>query len=264
MKKIILSLLAVLGLISSYAQNGDYKKRPAIGVHFTLTDFKTAADLRTSGLGSVLSKGDYKKIVNMSPGLAVSYWKGLSNYVDFFTLANFTFVNYPIPNKPVSANDKFALSWDANLAFKALPDKYWVSPYLTAGVGATQYAGNYSGYVPLGLGLQVNLWDDAFLMINSQYRVPVTSLGAYHVFHGFGFVGSIGTKKEKPVVVALPPPPPDTDNDGIVDSVDACPTVPGIAAFNGCPDTDKDGIADKDDACPTVAGLAAFNGCPDS
>ncbi|HET9055490.1 MAG TPA: OmpA family protein, partial [Chitinophagaceae bacterium] len=47
-------------------------------------------------------------------------------------------------------------------------------------------------------------------------------------------------------------------------SVDACPTVPGIAAFNGCPDTDKDGIADKDDACPTVAGLAAFNGCPDS
>jgi OmpA-OmpF porin, OOP family len=267
MKKIVLSLFVVLGLLNSNAQNGDYKKRPAIGVHFTLTDFKTAADIRSSNLSSVLRKGDYKKIVEMNPGLAVSYWKGLNNYVDFYTMANFTIVNYPIPNKPASSLEKLALSWDANLALKMVPDNYWVSPYITVGAGATQYSGNFSAYLPLGLGLQINFWDDAYLMLNTQYRTPITSLGAYHVFHGIGFVGSLGPKKEKPVVAPPPPPPPppppaDTDKDGIIDSLDACPTVAGIAAFNGCPDSDNDGITDKDDACPNQAGTAKYKGCP--
>ncbi len=70
-----------------------------------------------------------------------------------------------------------------------------------------------------------------------------------------------------------PPPPPekDSDGDGIVDSKDACPAVPGVAnndpKKNGCPaDRDEDGILDKDDACPDVKGVADAdpkkNGCP--
>ncbi len=55
---------------------------------------------------------------------------------------------------------------------------------------------------------------------------------------------------------------PDTDADGVEDSKDDCPKVAGT--LNGCPDTDKDGIADKDDSCPTVAGIAKFNGCADT
>ena len=60
--------------------------------------------------------------------------------------------------------------------------------------------------------------------------------------------------------------PVDTDNDGVIDSEDACPLVAGIASLNGCPeekDTDNDGILDKDDECPTVAGIASLNGCPE-
>lgn len=267
MKKIVLSLLAVMGFIYSFAQKSDYKKRPAIGVHFTLTDFKTAADLRATSLSAVLRKSDYTKIANMNAGLALSYWKGLTNSIDFSSMLNFSFLNYPVPNKPaITGNDKLAISWDADVNFKMLPDNYWVSPYLTAGFGVTKYKGYYSAYVPLGLGLQVNLFDDAFIMVNSQYRVPATSLGAYHLFHSIGFVGSLGKKKE-PVVVAPPPPPPppppaDTDKDGVVDSIDACPTVPGPASLKGCPDTDGDGILDKDDACPNKAGTAKYKGCP--
>ena len=66
-------------------------------------------------------------------------------------------------------------------------------------------------------------------------------------------------------MIAPPPPPPppaDTDKDGIVDSLDACPDVAGLAAFNGCPDSDGDGIPDKDDKCPQVKGLAKYQGCP--
>jgi OOP family OmpA-OmpF porin len=75
-------------------------------------------------------------------------------------------------------------------------------------------------------------------------------------------------------LVVAPPviePPPDRDRDGIVDSEDACPDVPGIRTddpkTNGCPsDRDKDGIYDSEDACPDVPGVRTddpkTNGCP--
>ena len=68
-----------------------------------------------------------------------------------------------------------------------------------------------------------------------------------------------------------PPPPPDRDGDGIIDSEDACPDVPGVRTddpkTNGCPsDRDKDTIIDKEDACPDVPGVRTddpkTNGCP--
>ncbi|MCG2617816.1 OmpA family protein [Terrimonas sp. NA20] len=68
----------------------------------------------------------------------------------------------------------------------------------------------------------------------------------------------------------LPPPPPappvivDSDNDGVADSLDKCPTVPGIAKYNGCPipDSDGDGVNDEEDKCPQQAGSPRYNGCP--
>ena len=60
-----------------------------------------------------------------------------------------------------------------------------------------------------------------------------------------------------PVVVVL-----DRDGDGVLDIVDRCPDVPGVAALQGCPDRDGDGIADIDDKCPDVFGLARYQGCP--
>jgi outer membrane protein OmpA-like peptidoglycan-associated protein len=56
--------------------------------------------------------------------------------------------------------------------------------------------------------------------------------------------------------------PPDDDNDGIPNRDDKCPTVPGLAAFEGCPDTDGDGITDALDKCPSIAGLERYEGCP--
>ena len=56
----------------------------------------------------------------------------------------------------------------------------------------------------------------------------------------------------------------DTDGDGIYDKHDKCPTIPGLAEFDGCPDTDGDGIQDSEDDCPLVAGPAEHNGCPDT
>jgi OOP family OmpA-OmpF porin len=141
-----------------------------------------------------------------------------------------------------------------------------VQPYLIAGVGAQMYGGTYFGaFIPTGVGMKVNLFDDAHFFVNSQYRIPVTKETVnYHFFNQIGIAGRIGTKKE-PELKPLPPTPPtDTDKDGIIDSLDKCPAVPGIAKYDGCPvpDTDKDGLNDEDDKCPDVAGLARYQGCP--
>ena len=68
----------------------------------------------------------------------------------------------------------------------------------------------------------------------------------------------------------------DSDGDGVPDSEDACPTVPGVKTndpkTNGCPpppapaDRDGDSIVDSEDACPDVPGVRTSdpktNGCP--
>jgi outer membrane protein OmpA-like peptidoglycan-associated protein len=57
----------------------------------------------------------------------------------------------------------------------------------------------------------------------------------------------------------------DTDGDGILDGDDKCPTVAGIAKYQGCPipDTDGDGVNDEMDRCPKTPGIAENRGCPD-
>jgi OmpA-OmpF porin, OOP family len=270
MSKLISSLLLLCITVvvcgQEYTEKYKYKKRPSLGVHFTLHDFQTAADLKALGLGTVLEKGDWTKLGRMNPGLAFTFTKGLTDHLDVMTRLGFSFLDYPIPGKSAFGNDKLLIEADANLNLKLTSDKYWLSPFLTVGLGASQYLGYYGAYVPLGVGLQANLFDEAFIFINSNYRVPVTvSTTNNHLFHSVGIAGAIGKKKE--VVVPPPPPPPvevpkDTDQDGIIDADDACPAVAGLAQFKGCPDKDSDGIPDKDDKCPEVRGLPKYNGCP--
>jgi len=63
---------------------------------------------------------------------------------------------------------------------------------------------------------------------------------------------------------AVPPTagPADSDGDGLLDPIDVCPGVAGVAANSGCPaDQDGDGVPDASDACPTAAGDPALGGC---
>ncbi len=87
---------------------------------------------------------------------------------------------------------------------------------------------------------------------------------------GFQFTLGLRFRKAKPWVeptateIITPPVDRDTDGDGIFDSRDKCPTVPGVAKYEGCPvpDTDKDGIFDDKDKCPEMPGYPELDGCP--
>lgn len=264
MKKIYLSALAVVITASCFSQDG-YIKRPALGFNFFFNDFQSAADLRKNGLVSLIKSRQFFKSSRLNEGVSIQYLEGLSKHVDFIGSVGGSSADYPIDNViNTSADNGFLLETTAALNIKLLSDKYWLTPFVDAGVGASKYKGYFAAFTPVGVGVQVNLFDEAYVLFNSQYRVPVTQNASYHFYHSVGIAGNIVKRKvEAPKAVALPVVEiKDRDNDGIVDSLDACPDIAGSAALQGCPDRDGDGIADNVDSCADVPGLAKYNGCP--
>ncbi|MBE2231263.1 MAG: thrombospondin type 3 repeat-containing protein, partial [Chitinophagaceae bacterium] len=253
MKKILSALFALYLLVPAARAQDDEIRPKALGVSFFLNDFVTADRIRTTSLTSVISNRQFAKIQEMSPGIAITYFQGLRPRLDVAASLGGSFLRYPMPNKSF-ADNSLLLEASALLNFKMTTEKYWVQPYIIAGVGAHKYKNYYGAFLPTGLGLKVNLLDEAHFYVTSQYRVPVTTETAnYHFQHSVGLAGRLGKKKE-PVVIEPPRPPADTDGDGIIDSLDKCPTQKGIEKYKGCPipDTDKDGINDEEDKCPTV------------
>jgi OmpA-OmpF porin, OOP family len=262
MKKFSFILLSLCFFATSFAQKPDYKKTHSLGVSFFMNDFKAASEIRTNGLVSVFKNHDFFKTSRMNPGLAVNYLSGLSNHVDFIGTLGGSFLEYPNDNITAASGTNLLLEATAALNLKLLSDNYWVSPFIDLGVGASKYKSYAGAFLPVGLGLQVNILDEAFILINSQYRIPVTENTSYHFYHSIGIAGSIKAKKEPAPKAVEVPVVQDRDGDGVVDSLDRCPDVAGLSTLQGCPDKDADGIADIDDKCPDVAGLAKYQGCP--
>ncbi len=273
MKKFLFLMITVGLATVSFAQvPTSYKKRPSLGMNFFMKDMQTAILVDNTSLSNVLSKNQWTKLKDMSPGLGFTYFDGLTEHLDFMANIGGSYVRYPFSFRSgVSApNDaKFLLETSASLNVKLLTDKHTVVPYLSFGIGASMYMGTYfAAYAPMGAGLQVKLYEETFLFSNFTYNTKVSSLSVNHLNYSIGFASPLTDKKAAPVVVAPPPPPPpppaDTDGDGVIDKNDKCPTVAGLAKYDGCPvpDTDGDGINDENDKCPTVKGVAKYNGCP--
>ena len=133
-----------------------------------------------------------------------------------------------------------------------------LEPYIEVGAGQS-FVGNNNDYtLNAGAGLSYAISDKVYLKFNTLYRNNKKNDGIVnyapkiipHFQHNLSVAVNFGGK--------------DTDRDGIYDRHDDCPSVPGLAEFNGCPDDDGDGIENSKDACPNDAGLLEFNGCPDS
>jgi OmpA-OmpF porin, OOP family len=260
---LLLSFL-VVGLFA-IAQNNESrfsspKKGTLVGIHFNALDITTPVTFKTAG-----STRSFTKITDMDYGFSFSYWKGLTNTIDFSTKAGILFHDYQTLDQGSFAYSKqpAGIELEPTLNFRPYGDNALISPFLTAGIGGGVYSGKVGAYVPAGVGVQLNLRSETYVFVQGAYRFALTKdVLKDNLLYSLGFAQSV--KASAPKVVPPPPAPVvvDTDGDGVADADDKCPTVAGLASLAGCPDTDGDGITDADDKCPTTAGLAKYQGCP--
>ncbi|MET3887441.1 OOP family OmpA-OmpF porin [Chitinophagaceae bacterium OAS944] len=243
-----------------HAQPKSFTKSPALGIHLSVMDFKGADSLRAFGRNAVT-------------GLSVNYQNSFSRKWDYSITMAGSFMEFADKDNKDLGNGKkqLLIEVDGSVRAHLLAPEKRVRPYLQSGIGVSAYNSYYGVFIPTGLGCQVNITPDVFVLVNSQYRIPVTNTQHQHFYHSIGIAGNINRKKivkERPNL-PLPPivsvaKPIDSDGDGIVDSVDKCPLVLGVLRYHGCPVPDRDGdrINDEEDQCPDVKGVAQYKGCP--
>ncbi len=194
MKKFILPLFVVMGLLLS-AQN----KRPSLALHYSFTDFQTAMNVKANGFGSTLKNGQWSKLPDMDAGYGLSYWQGVSSFIDLIGGLNYTksIYTFPIGGYTTTRN---MLTLEASGAFKPIPErKAAVTPYLATGVGFYNNAGNSGFYMPFSIGIHANLWKESFVFSAISYRQAFSQ----NVNNSFYYQIGVGThltreKVEKP------------------------------------------------------------------
>ncbi|HVM86749.1 MAG TPA: OmpA family protein, partial [Puia sp.] len=252
------------------AQQSNYIKKTALGIHIIINDFNAADYIRSYSLSDAIKNSQFFR--QSSAGLALSYQQGISNHFDFSGSVSASFPDYLLHDGRVLGKNSLLLEVEASLVSKLLSDNHLLNPYLQTGIGFSKYENYYGLIAPIGLGLQVKITNEAFVLLSAQYRLGLTAFTNNHFYYSIGVIGNLlkkkkQKKKEQPL---LPPPLPvkatpvitDHDGDGVPDSLDACPDIPGAKQYNGCPDSDGDGIADNKDKCPNTPGFAKYEGCP--
>ena len=152
-------------------------------------------------------------------------------------------------------------------------NKLQLQPFVFGGAHISRRSSSNYLSIPMGMGARYMVLNDNG-MITGQvgYGLGATSNIRNSFIYSFGLYVNI-TKKRKIQPVELPKPIDtttcpiplvDTDCDGLVDSIDKCPTIPGPARNEGCPiaDRDHDSVMDQVDKCPDQPGDPCNDGCP--
>ncbi|MEP7258168.1 MAG: hypothetical protein ABI687_07270 [Flavitalea sp.] len=191
-KSLLLSGSLALCYSFVYSQARSARQPNTLGIHFIFNDFETARIIRTTSLSAVLKDKKFGRLKDMRQGFALSYGNGLSEHWDFSSMLAGSFLDYPRGNHTPSGSEHLLLEMDASIKAKMLSDKYWFVPYMQIGAGFSKYEGYWGAFIPVGVGLQISFFGEAYLMINSQYRMAVTESSSYHFVHSIGLVGNIG------------------------------------------------------------------------
>ncbi len=261
---LLLSFIVLVACASAQMMNPKYsssKKGNVFGIHINALDVFTPETFKNNKNVKILT--DLRK---MDIGMSISYWKGLTNTIDFSTRAGFSMDDFSssVSNRTTNVNEnQYAVELEPSFNIRPYGDNHLIAPFLTIGIGGGRYSQDYGAYVPAGLGIQVNFHSSTYILIQTQYRYALTRDVLKDAI-GYSVGVAQNFSRSKPVVIAPPPPPIvlDRDGDGVLDADDKCPDVPGLASLQGCPDRDGDGIPDAEDKCPDVAGVAKYQGCP--
>lgn len=210
MKRIIcLSLLACL-VPRLFAQISQEKKLSTLVFHSFYNDFKTTQLMKTTSVHNVLDKGQWSNIGSMQMGFGFNYLKGIGKKMDGIITIDGSSTDYLFKNGSNNGSSKFLL--DANAAFnlKLFTDNHKLVPYFSFGAGLSSYNGKTGFYVPSGVGLQFNLFNEAYVLSNIQHRLALSSTVNDHFYYSIGIGTNIGKKKIKGIsvveVTALPEP----------------------------------------------------------
>jgi hypothetical protein len=198
MKKILVCLLLTACGVTAMAQDAntkkaDYKRGSFLGVSFFLNDYGTAQRIRSTSLTSVLNNKQVAKFREMGPGIGVTYFKGLTNLIDFAATLGGSFPRIPQADQTLSSGNKSLIEADASVNLKMFSERYTFTPYISAGVGASRVDGKFDAFFPLGIGVKANIFKEAAIFLTGQYRTPITNqANNYHFQYGIGFAGIIG------------------------------------------------------------------------
>jgi outer membrane protein OmpA-like peptidoglycan-associated protein len=194
--------------------------------------------------------------------------------------------------QPKATTNAIYAAIDTRIHIKLATDDKSIVPYAILGLGLAKDATNFTGYAPMGLGVQFKAKQGSFLHVFGTHNAEASKLTKMHTNFGISYSFPLKLKEKKAIALPIESvqadqdddgvsndkddcpersgllkykgcPVPDEDGDGIYDENDKCPDAEGTVQYRGCPvpDTDKDGVPDDQDKCPTVAGLARYNGC---
>lgn len=188
MKKILIPLLLMFTILMSA------QKKPSVALHYSLTDFETVLNNHLSSFSA------------MNAGYGLSYWHGISRHIDLNATLNYTSSVYTFPVSTYAADEKL-FTFEAKGIYKILAeDSYAVTPYILTGAGMYSNIGKVGLYIPVGLGVHLNLKNEAFVFAESSYRFPMSGSSNKSLLFSIG----VGTplfreKKAKPIPIVPPP-----------------------------------------------------------
>ncbi len=191
MKNILAVIVCCLLFSNVFAQDKPVRLK-ALGLSFIMNDFTTAQRIRTGSLSRVFNEKKWADFNDMSPGFALTYFKGLTPYIDFAGTLAASYANYPLRNHSVPSGEGLLLEGDVSAQIKMFSENYVFTPYVSVGTGVSKYKQYYGAFIPLGLGFKANLFNEASVFLAGQYRVPVTYTANYHFMYSFGISGIIG------------------------------------------------------------------------
>jgi outer membrane protein OmpA-like peptidoglycan-associated protein len=204
MKKYLIIILCLCS-IQLLAQS-NIKKQPTVDFHMFYNDFSTAQQIRATSVSNVLNNKLWSPLSNNQVGLGFSYYKGITKKIDAVAALDASFVDYLFQSGATNGSSKFLLTTQAAANIKLFDDTKTVVPYLTAGAGFSLYNGKTGFYIPAGVGLQFNVFNDGFIFTNAQYRIPLSNAVNYHFNYSIG-IGTGITKAKTPKVIETPAPP---------------------------------------------------------
>jgi outer membrane protein OmpA-like peptidoglycan-associated protein/5-hydroxyisourate hydrolase-like protein (transthyretin family) len=221
MKRIFNLLIMSCIVMQLSAQLHPEKKPSTLVFHTFYNDFETARQIKLSSLKKVLSNDLWSKIGDMQMGFGFNYMRGISRRIDLITTLDGSSTDYLYKDGTTNGSSEFLLDVNAGLNIKLLTDHHTLVPYFSGGAGFSVYRSKTGFYIPVGAGLQFNLFHEAFIFSNVQYRFALTSDVNDHFYYSVGIGTSIDKKKVKPVsIIEMPIVPEPVKKEIIIPSRD--------------------------------------------